>query len=346
MITIGTYSLRAEQCVQAVKLALEIGYRRIDTASGYKNEHLVSQGILLSKVPRTEIHITTKVGPKDIAKGYEGVRKCVQQSLVDLYSANDNDNKNNNNINNNSDYIDCVLLHWPGAAGFAPESDRHKELRIEAWKALCDLKQTGVVREIGVSNFLVRHLESITSTSTTTATLNSSLPATTGIDVVQMELHPWCEQKEVVDWCVAHGVRRIESYGLFGAGKCLERVKQMLKMKDQPERKRNMDENGNNEDVENDEHQQDKVSAEVSELENNKKACQLLLHWCVRQKGFVPVVRASKKEHLEQNLIFVQERPVRDEGRNFFQRQNNDDDDEDDDKNVDEHFYWHANLIA
>jgi diketogulonate reductase-like aldo/keto reductase len=321
MITIGTHSLRAEECVNTIKLALQVGYRRIDTASAYKNEHLVAQGIsqFLSqnagKVSRKDIHVTTKVGPKDIAKGFEGVKKCVQQSLKHLKISSEKDDDDDES----SDYyIDCVLLHWPGAAGIAPESDKHAVLRREAWKALCEMKQSGLVREIGVSNFLVRHLDSLFDDSDD----KSEGKKIEKIDVVQMELHPWCQQKEVVDWCHKHGVSRIESYGLFGGGKCLEKVSSQ-----QLQHQTKGEEDGD----------QQQKQEKVNIIPN---AAHLLLQWCVRQ-GFVPVVRATKQIHLEQNLHFLNTRPIRD----CFTTNSISEEDGQQQKD-EQHFYWHANLIA
>jgi len=73
MIAIGTHSLGGEECREAIRVALSLGYRRIDTASSYRNEHFVADGIECSGVPRQDIYITTKIGPKDMAKGEEGV---------------------------------------------------------------------------------------------------------------------------------------------------------------------------------------------------------------------------------------------------------------------------------
>jgi methylglyoxal/glyoxal reductase len=114
----------------AVKTALQHGYRAIDTAAIYHNEKGVSRGIKASGVPRGEIFITTKVANDQ--QGYDNTMKAFHRSLEWLQT----------------DYIDLYLVHWP-----------LEKLSLETWRAMEVLYEKGLVRAIGVSNFWIHHLE-------------------------------------------------------------------------------------------------------------------------------------------------------------------------------------------
>lgn len=130
---LGTYqSDNDQEVVDAVKSALEIGYRHIDTASVYKNEEGVGQGIRESEVAREDIFVVSKVWNTD--QGYETTLKAFDDSLKRL----------------GLDYLDLYLIHWPVSGKYA-----------NTWKALEQLYKEKKVRAIGVSNFLKHHLEDI-----------------------------------------------------------------------------------------------------------------------------------------------------------------------------------------
>ena len=117
----GTYKAKGDDCANAVKWAIEAGYRLIDTAEMYQNEKEVAKGIKASGVKREDLFIVTKVS----FKSYEHARETVLESLKNL----------------ETDYLDLVLLHWPIANYY------------KAWRELEKLYKEGVIRAIGVSNF-------------------------------------------------------------------------------------------------------------------------------------------------------------------------------------------------
>lgn len=121
-----------EEVIHAVKTAVEIGYRSIDTAAGYRNEEGVGQAIRECGIARDELFITTKVHNPD--QGYESTLKAFEVSRHKL----------------GLDYVDLYLIHWPVAGKYK-----------ETWKALIHLQQEGLVKSIGVSNFQVHHLKDI-----------------------------------------------------------------------------------------------------------------------------------------------------------------------------------------
>ena len=134
---LGVYKAKeGEEVEYAVKKALEVGYRSIDTAALYENEVGVGKAIRDSGVPREEIFITTKVWNTD--QGYESTLKAFEESRKKL----------------NVDYVDLYLIHWAV-----------KEKYKETWKAMEKLYREGVIKAIGVSNFQTHHLEDLIETS-------------------------------------------------------------------------------------------------------------------------------------------------------------------------------------
>ncbi|HEY9228980.1 MAG TPA: aldo/keto reductase [Gemmatimonadaceae bacterium] len=134
-IGLGTWTMSNKDAQRAVEIALDVGYRLIDTAASYANEEGVGQAIRASGVPRGEIVVTTKLEGAD--HGYEPTLRAFDASAKRL----------------GLDMIDLYLIHWP-----LPEQDRY----VGSWKAMVDLKQQGRVRSIGVSNFDAQQIEYIT----------------------------------------------------------------------------------------------------------------------------------------------------------------------------------------
>ncbi len=154
-IGFGTYPLRGASGVEALVSALHQGYRLIDSAVNYGNEEEVGEAIRRSGVPREELVVTTKLPGRHHAHA-EAVT-CVHDSLKRL----------------GLDSIDLYLIHWPN-----PRIDRY----VEAWQAIVDVQREGLVRSIGVSNFLPEHLERVIAATGVTPAVN------------QVELHPYFPQ--------------------------------------------------------------------------------------------------------------------------------------------------------
>ncbi|OJV98919.1 MAG: 2,5-diketo-D-gluconic acid reductase [Microbacterium sp. 67-17] len=175
----GVFKVPADDTRRAVLEAFELGYRHIDTAAIYGNEEGVGAAIAESGIPREDLFITTKLW-NDRHDGDEP-RAALGESLDKL----------------GLDAVDLYLVHWP-----TPARDNY----VHAWERLIDLREQGLTRSIGVSNFLVPHLERIV--------------AETGVSPVvdQIELHPAYQQRDVVEWASARGIR-IEAWGPLGQGK-------------------------------------------------------------------------------------------------------------------------------
>jgi 2,5-diketo-D-gluconate reductase A len=151
----GVFQVPPKDTEEVTLLALEAGYRHIDTAAAYRNEAEVGQAVRASGIPREELFITTKCFNDD--HGYEEATKALAASLDRL----------------EMDYVDLYLIHWP-----VPAHDRY----VETWKAFIDQKSDGKVRSIGVSNFQPAHLERIIAETGVTPVVN------------QVELHPHLQQ--------------------------------------------------------------------------------------------------------------------------------------------------------
>ncbi len=122
---LGTWQLTGDECVDAVADALDIGYRHIDTARAYGNEREVGAGVKRSSVAREDVFLTTKIWMDDFEP--QRLRRAAEDSLREL----------------DTDYVDLLLLHWPNPG--VPLQD--------SLSALSELRERGLTREIGVSNF-------------------------------------------------------------------------------------------------------------------------------------------------------------------------------------------------
>ncbi|KAH9923801.1 Aldo/keto reductase [Amylocystis lapponica] len=167
MPLLGLGMFRNEDCVPAVVSALKHGYRHIDCARLYENEAGVGQGVRESGVPRGDIFITSKIMAKE--HGYESTLNAIDESLGRF----------------GFDYLDLFLIHSPLSG---------KELRLATWRALLDAKKAGKLRDIGVSNYGVKHLEEIREAGLETPTVN------------QLEVHPFCQHRGIVNYCKEHGI--------------------------------------------------------------------------------------------------------------------------------------------
>ena len=176
MLGYGVYQVTPEECERCVTDALEVGYRSLDTAQSYFNEEQVGAAIAKSGVAREDIFLTTKVWIEHY--GYDATRASIKESLRKLQT----------------DYLDLVLLHQAFSDVYG------------AWRALEDLHEEGVIRAIGVSNFLPNRLVDICSFARIAPMVN------------QVELHPLYQQDEALEWMRKYDVAP-EAWAPFGEGR-------------------------------------------------------------------------------------------------------------------------------
>ena len=158
---LGVFKAGAET-QNAVTTALAAGYRHIDTAAIYRNETDVGAALAATDVPREEIFVTTKLWNDD--QGYDSTLRAFDMSLSKL----------------GLEYVDLYLQHWP-----VPGQ------RLESWRAMEKLHAEGRARAIGISNFMVKHMEELLGSCNTPPAVN------------QFELHPYVygSRRGVVDFC-------------------------------------------------------------------------------------------------------------------------------------------------
>ena len=175
----GVFKVDPDATERIVADALEVGYRHIDTAAVYGNEVGVGKAIAASGIPRHELYITTKLYNND-----QGTQPAVDAMALSLEKL-------------GLEKVDLYLIHWP-----VPSQD----LYVESWAALQQLQADGQTTSIGVSNFMVEHLERVLATG-------GAVPA-----VNQIELHPYHQQPEVTAFGAEHGIAT-EAWGPLGQGK-------------------------------------------------------------------------------------------------------------------------------
>ncbi|HLC87902.1 MAG TPA: aldo/keto reductase [Patescibacteria group bacterium] len=176
----GTWKLVGQDCLDSVLKALELGYRHIDTADKYGNHRHVGEAIHQSRIDRKEIFLTTKGWYTDLRT--EDLKNAVNRFLEEL----------------ETDYLDLLLIHWP---------NRNIPL-VESLEAMNQLKDKGIIKNIGVSNFTVNHLKDCLKT---------------GIEVVnnQVEIHPTFAQFELQKFAQENGIR-LTAYSPLGRGADLQ----------------------------------------------------------------------------------------------------------------------------
>ena len=190
-IGLGTHQLQGEDCKTALRIAISKGYRHIDTASIYKNGKEIGEVLKeffdAKTLAREEIFVTSKISPYE--QGFEKAISACEKILEDLQLS----------------YLDLLLIHWPGVSKMKPESPDIPKVRLETWRALEKLREDGKVKDIGVSNFLVPHLEHLLQNSSSKPVIN------------QVELHPFCCNKELIDYCTQNNIV-VEAYSSIAKG--------------------------------------------------------------------------------------------------------------------------------
>jgi len=186
-VGLGTWQSGPNEVRKAVKAALDAGYRHIDTALAYGNEHEVGQGIKDSGVPREEIWVTTKLDNP----WHKRVEEGINSSLKSL----------------DMDYVDLYLIHWPSSSDPA---DLKKHLPdwdfTKTWADMQKLPESGRVKNIGISNFGIKNLETLLNDSKF-----KTMPA-----VNQIELHPNCPSPKLLDYCKQKGIH-CTAYSCLGS---------------------------------------------------------------------------------------------------------------------------------
>jgi len=214
-----------DTCVSSCKSALDAGYRHIDSAIVYRNETEVGSVVRESGLKREDLFITSKITSR--YHGYEKAQTAIEESLARF----------------DIGYLDLFLIHDPLSG---------TKKRLETWRALIKKRDEGKLRSIGVSNYGVHHLEEIQEAGL-------ELPA-----VNQVEIHPWCQQRPIVEFCKDNGIV-VEAYSPLTQGKYLNKPELVAIAK-----------------------------------KHNKDAAQILIRWSL-QMGYSPLPKSSHAVRVKTN---------------------------------------------
>lgn len=191
-ISFGTYRLTNDTLERSLISALETGYRGIDTASLYNNQNTIGLTLSKNEINRNELWITSKLPPKVISKTESEIIENITKTLTDL----------------NTNYIDLFLLHCPV-----------KDNNIKAWSIIESFYNQGYIKNIGVSNYDVNHIEEITNFSTTPIFTN------------QIELSPFLTRTKIVDYLKSKNIKITAHSSLAKGEKLNDLVLQILSNK-------------------------------------------------------------------------------------------------------------------
>jgi len=188
---LGTWFIKDELAAQAVREAVKLGYRHIDTAQAYGNEAGVGEGVRSCGVERAQLFVTTKLdaGIKSYAEAVASIDGSLQKLGLD--------------------YIDLMIIHSPQPWTKFGDADRYEEGNRQAWKALEEAYQAGKLRAIGVSNFLQSDIENLLASCTVKPMINQILAH---ISNTPHELIDYCQQQEIL----------VEAYSPVGHGVLLQ----------------------------------------------------------------------------------------------------------------------------
>ncbi|PLW80443.1 2,5-diketo-D-gluconic acid reductase [Candidatus Woesearchaeota archaeon] len=200
---LGTWMINGDDAVQAVKEAVKLGYRHIDTAQAYQNEEEVGKGIKECGVAREELFITTKLAAE--AKSYDVAVKAIDESLNKL----------------GLEYVDLMIIHSPKPWMEFQKEDRYFEGNVEAWKALEEAYNAGKIKAIGVSNFEKEDIDNILKSASVKPMVNQVLAH---ISNTPKDLIKYCEGNDIL----------VEAYSPIAHGELMknEKVKSMAEKYD------------------------------------------------------------------------------------------------------------------
>lgn len=187
----GTWFIDDDKAAEAVRQAVGIGYRHIDTAQAYGNERGVGEGVRTCGIPREEVFVTSKVAAEN--KTYESVAASIDETLRKM----------------GLDYLDLMIIHSPQPWSEWRGEKRYFEENKDVWKAMEDAYKAGKLKAIGVSNFLTDDLESLLPFCEIRPMVN------------QILMHIGNTAKDLIDYCKAQNIQ-VESYSPIAHGQILK----------------------------------------------------------------------------------------------------------------------------
>lgn len=193
VLGLGTWFIDDDKVAEAVRNAIKIGYRHIDTAEAYGNERGVGEGIKTCGLAREKIFLQTKLHAE--AKTYDQAKKEIELSFKKL----------------GVDYIDLMIIHSPQPWASFRDGNHYFEGNLEAWKALIEYYKMGKIKAIGVSNFEKEDIENLIKHSDVKPMVNQIL---THIGNTQFDLIKYCQDNDII----------VEAYSPIAHGELLKNV--------------------------------------------------------------------------------------------------------------------------
>ena len=191
-LALGTWMIDDAKAAEAVRAAVAIGYRHVDTAQAYANERGVGEGIRTCSIPREELFVTSKVAAEH--KTYEAAAASIDETLRQM----------------ELDYLDMMIIHSPQPWVEVNQSEnRYIEGNRAAWRALEDAMKAGKLRAIGVSNFLKEDIDSLWETAEIEPMVN------------QILCHISNTPLDLIDYCRSKGIA-LEAYSPVAHGEALK----------------------------------------------------------------------------------------------------------------------------
>ncbi|EIE24217.1 Aldo/keto reductase [Coccomyxa subellipsoidea C-169] len=190
LVGLGTFKSHGQDLRNTIKRALAIGVRHIDTAAVYKNESEIADALEEADIAREDVFITSKIGPHQ--HGTEKATLACEEILTRL----------------RVDYLDLLLIHWPGVAKMDVKSVRNSHKRLETWRVVEDLYKAGRCKAIGVSNYEEGHLAELLEMAEIRPMVN------------QIEVHPRFQQTRLRTYCDERELAVI-AYASLGCGDLL-----------------------------------------------------------------------------------------------------------------------------
>ena len=231
-IGFGTYKLEDNTAGEAaVSEALRCGYRLFDTASYYKNEAMIGRAVHLSGIPRNTILLASKLWNDE--QGYANAKAAFSRTLDHLQT----------------DYLDIYLIHWPIPRG---QRAGYEARILETFRAMEELYRAGKIRALGVCNFRPHHLRHLVASASVLPMIN------------QIEIRPYCQQQDVVDYCHRNHIV-VQAWSPLGRGKEFS----------------------------------DPVLMQIAQR-HQKSVPQIILRWHI-QRGVLPIPKAARPEKMVEN---------------------------------------------
>lgn len=198
-LALGTWEIADDQVADAVRSAIEMGYRHIDTAQAYANERGVGEGVRTASVPREEIFVNSKIAAE--IKNYDDAKKSIDETLNKM----------------GLDYLDMMIIHNPQPWTEVNQSnDRHFEGNLETWRAMEDAVKAGKLKTIGVSSFNKEDLDNLIKNSSTKPAVN------------QVQIHIGDTPMDIIKYSKNNDIA-VEAFSPVAHGAAMkdERIKQM-----------------------------------------------------------------------------------------------------------------------